>query len=48
MLYLALLFKLGKPSNRFGYADDVALLAVSFSLETNSQLLSTALQEALD
>ena len=48
MLYLALLFKLGKPSTRFGYADDVALLAVSLSLETNSQLLSAALQEALD
>jgi hypothetical protein len=48
MLYLALLFKLGKPSNRFGYTNDVALLAVSLSFETNSQLLSTALQEALD
>jgi hypothetical protein len=36
MLYLAPLFKLGKPSNRFSYADDVALLAVSLSLETNS------------
>jgi hypothetical protein len=36
MLYLALLFKLSKPSNRFGYIDDVALLAVSFSFETNS------------
>jgi hypothetical protein len=48
MLYLARHFKLGKPSTRFGYADDVALLAVSPSLETNSQLLSAALQEALD
>jgi hypothetical protein len=48
MLYLAPLFKLGKPSTRFGYADNVALLAVSLSLETNSQLLSAALQEALD
>jgi ribonuclease HI len=48
MLYLAPLFKLGQPSTRFGYADDVALLAVSPSLETNSQALSAALQEALD
>jgi hypothetical protein len=48
MLYLAPLFKLGKPSTRFGYADDVALLAVSPSFKTNSQLLSAALQEALD
>jgi hypothetical protein len=36
MLYLALLFKLGKLSTRFGYVDDVALLAVSFSFEINS------------
>ena len=48
MLYLAPLFKLGQPSTRFGYADDVALLAVSPFLETNSQTLSTTLQEALD
>jgi hypothetical protein len=48
MLYLAPLFRLGIPSNRFGYADDVALLATSLSLETNSQALSALLQQALD
>src|SRR6201990_1382695 len=48
MLYLAPLFKLGKPSARFGYADDVALLATSPSLEANSQMLSSALHEALE
>jgi hypothetical protein len=48
MLYLALLFKLGKSSTRLGYTDDIALLAVSPSLKANSQLLSAALQEALD
>jgi hypothetical protein len=48
MLYLAPLFKLGRPRRRFGYADDVALLATSPSLEANSELLSDALQEALD
>jgi ribonuclease HI len=54
MLYLAPLFKLADPSTsnststRYGYADDVALLAISPSLETNSQMLSATLQEALD
>lgn len=48
MLYLAPLFKLGSPSTRFGYADDIALLAISPSLKTNSQVLSATLQEAID
>jgi hypothetical protein len=48
MLYLPPLFKLGKSSTRFDYADDAALLAVSPFLKTNSQILSAALQEALD
>jgi len=48
MLYLAPLFKLGSLRARFGYANDVALLAISPSLEENSQTLSVALQEALD
>jgi Reverse transcriptase (RNA-dependent DNA polymerase)/Endonuclease-reverse transcriptase len=48
MLYLAPLFKLGKRSERFGYADDVALLASSPSLLENSEALAAALQEALD
>ena len=48
MLYLAPLFKLGKKSARFGYTDDVALLASSSSLVENSQILAACLQEALD
>jgi hypothetical protein len=48
MLYLAPIFKLGRASTRFGYADDVALLATSPSLEANSQVLPAALQEALE
>jgi hypothetical protein len=48
MLYLAPLLQLGNPDTRFGYADDVALLAISPSLEANSQSLSRSLQEALD
>jgi ribonuclease HI len=48
MLYLAPLFRLGVPKTRFGYADDVALLATSLSLTANSQALSASLQEALD
>ena len=47
MLYLAPLFRVGRPRSRFGYADDVALLAISPSLATNSQALSASLQEAL-
>jgi hypothetical protein len=48
MLYLAPLFHLGILRNRFGYADDVTLLATSPSLVTNSTALSESLQEALD
>jgi len=32
MLYIAPLFWLGAPARRFGYADDIALLAISKSL----------------
>ncbi|KAI1006659.1 hypothetical protein K3495_g1555, partial [Podosphaera aphanis] len=46
-LYLSPLFRLGNPSNRFGYADDVALLRISSSLQTNARLLSQDLQDAL-
>ena len=48
MLYLAPLFHMGSPKARFGYADDVGLLAISSSLDTNSRTLSDSLQEALD
>ena len=48
MLYLAPLFRLGSQKDRFGYADDAAILAISPSLETNCQSLSNSLQEALD
>jgi hypothetical protein len=47
MLYIAPLFWLGKPARRFGYADDVALLAVSTSLQENCASLQADLQEAL-
>ncbi|KAI1001769.1 hypothetical protein K3495_g6432 [Podosphaera aphanis] len=46
-LYMSPLFCLGNPSNRFGYADDVALLRTSSSLQTNARLLSQDLQDAL-
>ena len=48
MLYLAPLFKLSNQTTRFGYADDVALLASSPSLEDNAKALSESLQEALE
>ena len=48
MLYLAPLFHMGTLKARFGYADDVALLAISPSLDINSKSLSDSLQEALN
>ncbi|EED17318.1 reverse transcriptase, putative [Talaromyces stipitatus ATCC 10500] len=48
MLYIAPLFCLGNPRNRFGYADDAANLAISTSLATNCEALSDSLQEALN
>jgi ribonuclease HI len=48
MLYIAPLFWLGSPYTRFGYADDVALLRTSTDLESNCNLLTADLQEALD
>ncbi|EED20817.1 reverse transcriptase, putative [Talaromyces stipitatus ATCC 10500] len=43
MLYIAPLFCLGNPRNRFGYADDAANLAISTSLATNCKALSDSL-----
>jgi hypothetical protein len=48
MLYIAPLFWLGESSARFGYADDIGLLAVSTDLQTNCDSLQETLQEALD
>ncbi|EED20793.1 hypothetical protein TSTA_039870 [Talaromyces stipitatus ATCC 10500] len=48
MLYIAPLFRLGNPRNKFGYADDAANLAISTSLATNCEALSDSLQEALN
>ncbi|EED16647.1 transposon I factor, putative [Talaromyces stipitatus ATCC 10500] len=48
MLYIAPLFRLGNPRNKFGYADDVANLAILTSLATNCEALSDSLQEALN
>ncbi|KAI1000325.1 hypothetical protein K3495_g7870 [Podosphaera aphanis] len=48
MLYLSPLFFLRLPKNKFGYADDVALLRTSSTLQENAALLSRDLQEAID
>jgi hypothetical protein len=48
MLYIAPLFWLGTPTRRFGYADDIALLAISTDLQENCNSLQTDVQEALD
>jgi hypothetical protein len=48
MLYTAPLFWLGTLAGRFGYADDVGLLAVSTDLQTNCEKLQRDLQEILD
>ena len=39
---------MGSPKARFGYADDVGLLVISPSLDTNSRSLSDLSQEALN
>lgn len=48
MLYIAPLLAMGSPKRRFGYADDVALVHISPSLEENSQALSNSIAEALE
>ena len=48
MLYIALLFWLGRLANRFGYANDIGLLAVSIDLQINCKTLQGDLQEALN
>jgi hypothetical protein len=48
MLYIAPLFWLGTPARRFGYADDIGLLAVSIDLQRNCDKLQKDVQEALD
>jgi ribonuclease HI len=48
MLYIAPLLRLGKLGRRFGYADDIALLAISPTLESNTTLPTKDLQELLD
>ncbi|EDN93294.1 hypothetical protein SS1G_09160 [Sclerotinia sclerotiorum 1980 UF-70] len=48
MLYIAPLFWMGNPRKRFGYADDIALLATSDSLQKNCDTLQANMQEALE
>ena len=48
MLYIAPLLALGDQRARYGYADDVGLLACSPSLASNADILSEHLQTALD
>ncbi|EDN95206.1 hypothetical protein SS1G_11082 [Sclerotinia sclerotiorum 1980 UF-70] len=45
MLYIAPIFKMGKDTIKFGYADDVAILAASNSLDDNvTELNATTLE----
>ena len=48
MLYIAPLFWLRTLAKRFGYANDIALLAVSLDLQENCKSLRVDVQEALD
>lgn len=48
MLYIAPLFGFGSTQSRFGYADDIGLLAISNDLQSNCNKLQTDMQEALD
>lgn len=47
MLYVSPLFKLDKMTKSFGYADDVAILKASPSLEENSRRIGDAVNQAL-
>ena len=47
ILYIALLFWLGMPVYRFGYIDNIALFAISKSLQDNCNSLQADAQEAL-
>lgn len=47
MLYISPLFKLNRFRKTFGYADDVAILEVSPTLEENTRKLEEAINEAL-
>ena len=46
MLYISPIFKLDSLKGAFGYADDIAILKSSSSLEENSQQISTAINQA--
>jgi hypothetical protein len=48
ILYIAPLFWLGTPARKFGYADDIALLAISTDLQENCNSLQRDVQESLD
>ena len=47
MLYIAPMLWLGNPVRRFGYADDIALVAISTDFQSNCNQLQSDLQEAL-
>lgn len=47
MLYISPLFKLDKLEKSFEYADDVAILEISPTLETNSERIGKTINQAL-
>lgn len=48
MLYISPLLKMGNSSKKFGYADDLAILATNDSLLDNCASLSGSLREAME
>lgn len=48
MLYISPLFKIDCTSKKFGYADDIAILATQDSLSENCSVLTRSLAEALE
>lgn len=48
MLYISPLFKIGPPVKKFGYADDVAILATTNTLSENCSILSESLSDLLE
>lgn len=47
MLYICPLFKLDLKPNRFGYADDIAILAINKTLDDNCSSLQSSLEKVL-
>lgn len=48
MLYIAPIFRMGEDTVKFGYTDDVAILAASKSLAENAERITSTVDEILN